>query len=150
MPQSHTQLYAHLIFSTKNRSPYLDKAIRSRVHAYLATLLRNMDSPYVIVGGVEDHVHLLFDLGKFRPPVEFVEKVKKDSSTFVKTLGEPYENFYWQRGYGLFSVSPTHRPDVESYIQNQEEHHRHQSFQEEYIGFLKRYGIDFDERYVWD
>lgn len=150
MPQSLTQLYAHLIFSTKNREPFLTASVRPRMHAYLASLIRDYDAPFVVVGGVADHVHLLFDMGKMRAPVDFVEHVKKESSKFAKTLGEGCQNFYWQRGYGMFSVSPTHREKLESYVRNQEEHHRTITFQEEYRDFLKRYGIGFDERYVWD
>ena len=150
MPQSLTQLYAHLIFSTKNHAPFLNPSIRPRVHAYLATLLRDYDSPHVVVGGVDDHVHILFDQGKMRSPVEFVEHVKKESSKWIKTLGDEFKQFYWQRGYGMFSVSPPHREKVEAYVQNQEEHHRSKSFQEEYREFLERYGIEYDERYVWD
>jgi REP element-mobilizing transposase RayT len=150
MPQSHTQLYAHLIFSTKERQPILDVEIRPRVHAYLASLVRDLGSPFVVVGGVADHVHVLFDMGKLHAPVEFVAKVKKESSKFAKTLGQRYGKFYWQRGYGMFSVSPTHRDSVADYVRNQEEHHRSKSFQEEYREFLKRYEIDFDERYMWD
>ena len=150
MPQSFTQLYAHLIFSTKNRVPLLDAEIRPRVHAYLATIIRDLDAPYVVVGGVADHVHILFDMGKLHAPVEFVEKVKRESSKFVKTLGAKYQKFYWQRGYGMFSVSPTQKDDVENYVRNQERHHRTKTFQEEYRGFLRRYGLPFDERHVWD
>ena len=150
MPQSLTQLYAHLIFSTKNREPFLGDDIRANVHGYLAELVRDYGSPYVVVGGVADHVHILFDFGKKHTPIEFVEHVKKESSKFVKTLGERFGAFYWQRGYGMFSVSPTHREEVEEYVRNQEEHHRAKSFEEEYRGFLRRYGIEFDERYVWD
>ena len=150
MPQSFTQLYAHLIFSTKNRVPLLDAEIRPRVHAYLATIIRDLDAPYVVVGGVADHVHILFDMGKLHAPVEFVEKVKRESSKFVKTLGAKYQKFYWQRGYGMFSVSPTQKDDVENYVRNQERHHRTKTFQEEYREFLRRYGLTFDERYVWD
>ena len=150
MPQSHTQLYVHLVFSTKDRYPFLDDAVRERVHAYIAALLRDLDSPYVVVGGVADHVHVFFDMGKLHAPTACVGKVKKDSSKFVKTLGARYERFYWQRGYGMFSVSPTHREDVEHYIRDQEAHHRVQSFQEEYLGFLKRYGLEYDESYLWD
>jgi putative transposase len=150
MPQSLTQLYAHLIFSTKNRKPFLDDDIRPRVHAYLATIIRDLDSPYVVVGGVADHVHILFDMGKMHAPVEFVENVKRESSKFVKTLGKQYKEFYWQRGYGVFSVSPTHKSDAEAYVRNQEEHHRTKTFQEEYREFLKRYGVEFNEEYVWD
>ena len=87
MPQSLTRLYAHLIFSTKHREPFLDEAIRPRVHAYLATIIRDLDSPWVVVGGVADHVHILFDMGKMVAPVKFVEEVKRESSKFVKTLG---------------------------------------------------------------
>ena len=150
MPQSFTKLYAHLIFSTKNRQPFLDEKIRPRVYGYLATIARSIDSPFVVVGGVADHVHILFDMGKMHAPVEFVERVKRESSKFVKTLGPRYGRFYWQRGYGMFSVSPTHLADVEEYVRTQETHHEKKTFQEEYREFLDRYGIEYDERYVWD
>ena len=150
MPQSFAKLYAHLIFSTKNRTPFLDDAIRARVHAYLATVVRDLDSPFVVVGGVADHVHILFDMGKMHAPVEFVEQVKRESSKFVKTLGPKYKEFYWQRGYGMFSVSPTLRDEAEAYVRNQEEHHRTRSYQDEFRSLLKQYGISFDEKYVWD
>ena len=150
MPQSLTKLYAHLIFSTKNRKPFLNDEIQPRVHGYLATVIRDLESPFAVVGGVADHVHILFDMGKMHAPVKFVEQLKRESSKFVKTLGSKYKDFFWQRGYGMFSVSPTHRADVEVYIRNQEEHHRKKTFQEEFRTFLKRYGIDYDERYVWD
>ena len=115
MPQSLTRLYAHLIFSTKNRERWLDDAIRSRVHAYLATTIRELESPWVVVGGVADHVHILFDMGKMMAPVKFVEQAKRESSKFVKTLGSQYAKFYWQRGYGMFSVSPKDRDEAERY-----------------------------------
>lgn len=150
MPQSLVQLYAHLVFSTKDRYPFLDVAICSKVHAYLAALVRDCDSSYVVFGGVADHVHILFESSKLQRPVDVVEKVKKESSKFVKTLGIRYGQFYWQRGYGLFSVSPTHREAVEEYIENQKEHHRTKSFQEEYRELLDRYGVSYDEKYVWD
>ena len=102
MPQSHVQLYSHLVFSTKNREPFLNELIRPRVHAYLATVIRDFGSSYVVVGGVADHVHILFDLSKHHSPVSIVEKVKKESSKFVKTLEPEQNQFYWQRGYGLF------------------------------------------------
>jgi len=150
MPQSLTKLYAHLIFSTKNRQALIDESIRPRVHGYLATVIRDLDSPWAVVGGVADHVHILFDMGKLHAPVEFVEQVKRESSKFVKTLGPKYRNFYWQRGYGMFSVGPSDRDEAEKYVRNQEEHHRSKSFQEEFRAFLKRYGIAYDEQYVWD
>ena len=150
MPQSLTKLYMHLIFSTKNRRPFLDDKIRERTHAYLATVVRDMECPYAVVGGVADHVHILFDMGKKHAPVAIIEHVKRESSKFVKTLGPQYQSFYWQRGYGMFSVSPTLLAEAEKYVRNQEEHHRHKTFQEEYRDFLQRYEIEYKEEYVWD
>jgi REP element-mobilizing transposase RayT len=121
MPQSLTRLYTHLVFSTKNRKPFLDEANRARIHGYLATVIRDLDSPWVVVGGAADHVHVLFDMGKMVAPVKFVEQVKRESSKFVKTLGAQYVEFYWQRGYGMFSVSPKDRDEAESYVRHQEE-----------------------------
>ena len=150
MPQSLTKLYAHLVFSTKNREPFLDEVIRPRVHAYIATIVRSVDSPWVVVGGVADHVHILFDMGKLHAPVEFVEKIKRESSKFVKTLGSSYKGFYWQRGYGMFSVGPADRGEAEVYVRNQEEHHRAKTYQDEFRAMLRRYGVEFDDQYVWD
>jgi len=150
MSQSLTKLYAHLVFSTKNRQPIFDDAIQARVYGYVATTIRNLDSPWVVVGGVADHIHILFDMGKKHAPVEFVEQVKRESSKFVKTLGANYKRFYWQRGYGMFSVSPKDRDEAEAYVRNQEEHHRTRTFQEEYRALLTQYGIAYDEQYVWD
>ena len=150
MPQSLTQLYAHLIFSTKYRQPLLAPAFRPRVHAYLAAIIRDLQSPWVVVGGIADHVHILFDMGKMVAPATFVERVKRESSKFIKTLSHPLQNFYWQRGYGMFSVSPKDRDAAEHYVRTQEEHHRHRSFQDEYRAILRRHGVEFDERYVWD
>jgi REP element-mobilizing transposase RayT len=109
-----------------------------------------MDSPWVVVGGVGDHVHILFDLGRTMAPADLVEELKRESSKFIKTLGQRYSDFYWQRGYGMFSVSPTHRAAVERYVREQEEHHRRQSYQEEFLSFLKRYKIKYDPKTIWD
>ena len=150
MAQSFSQIFLHVVFSTKGRQTWLDDAIRSRVHAYLATLARDCGCPYVHVGGTEDHVHMLADLGKGETLVSLVGKVKQESSKFVKTLGTPYGRFYWQNGYGAFSVGPTHVADVKAYIDGQIEHHRRHTFQEEFRAFLDRCGMAYDERYMWD
>ena len=150
MPQSLTKLYIHLVFSTKNRHPYLDGTVAPLVHAYIATIIRSLGSHYVVVGGMADHVHILFDLGKRHAPVAYVEQTKRESSKFMKSQGPKYRTFYWQRGYGMFSVSPTHLESVESYVRNQATHHRKRTFQEEFREFLERSGVQFDERYVWD
>ena len=145
MPQSLTKLYAHLIFSTKNCQPFLDDHIRPRVYAYLATVVRNLDSPWVVVVGVADHVHILFDMGKLHAPVEFVERAKRESSKFIKTLGTQYKDFYWQRGYGMFSVGPAQRDEAEDYVRDQQEHHRSKSYQDEFRAFLQRYDVEYGE-----
>lgn len=150
MPQSLSQLYVHLIFSTKDRFPFLKDDVAFRVHGYLATVVRDMGSPFVVVGGIDDHVHILFDMGRIHAAKDFVEQIKRESSKFVKSLRPNLDKVYWQRGYGIFSVSPTHRESVVQYIKNQEEHHRDKTFLEEYREFLNRYEIEFDEQYVWD
>jgi len=150
MPQSISRVYVHLIFSTKHRQRWLDDSVRPKVHAYLAVVARDMGCPYVVVGGVEDHVHMLMDIGKQALPINIVAKVKKASSKYIKTFGNEYSNFYWQAGYGMFSVGPTHLKDVRQYVENQVEHHKRVTFNDEFRTFLNRYEIDFDERYVWD
>ena len=104
----------------------------------------------MVVGGPDDHVHILADIGKRELPVDLVAKVKQESSKFVKTMGQEYGSFYWQNGYGMFSVGPTHVEEVKAYIEAQVEHHRKQTFQEEFRAFLERYSISYDERYLWD
>ena len=150
MSQSLSKLYVHLVFSTKHREPLLLAPVRDRVHAYLATVLKNQDSPAVKVGGTSDHVHALFRLSKNRALAEIVEEIKTSSSKWVKTQGQAFANFYWQSGYGGFSVSPAEVESVTEYVEQQEEHHRVVTFEEEYRKLLKSHGIEFDERYVWD
>ncbi|MBT3380152.1 MAG: IS200/IS605 family transposase [Lentisphaerae bacterium] len=150
MPQSFCQIHVHIIFSTKGRQRWLDDAIRPRVHAYLATLTRNCGCPCVVVGGPDDHVHMLVDIGKKVLPVDLIGKVKQESSKFIKTLGAEYGPFYWQSGYGMFSVGPARVEALKVYVEGQVEHHRTQTFQEEFRAFLERYRIPYDERYVWD
>jgi REP-associated tyrosine transposase len=149
MSQSLANLLTHLIFSTKNREPRLvDKDLRQRTHAYLATVLKDMQCPALIVGGVADHVHILCQLAKTQSVSDIMEHLKVSSSKWLKTEGS--RTFSWQRGYGAFSVSQSHVDAVISYIQKQEEHHRTITFEEEFRVILKRYRVAFDERYVWD
>ena len=150
MPQSFCQIYVHIIFSTKDRWKWLSADIRPRVYAYLATLARNMGCPYIVVGGTDNHIHIVLDTGKANKPVDILARVKKESSKFVKTLGLKYRHFYWQNGYGMFSVSPASVQDVVCYIENQEQHHRTVSFKDEFRSFLDEYGLKYDERYLWD
>ncbi len=151
MPQSLARVWIHLIFSTKNRFPFLsDKKVRADMHAYLAQMLREQDCETLIVNGVEDHVHALFALSRTNAIASVVKEIKRTSSGFAKDLSPTLAKFQWQSGYGAFSVSQSNLVDVVKYIEDQEEHHKRVSFQDEYRAFLKAYGIDYDERYVWD
>ena len=150
MPQSLHVLATHIVFSTKERRPSLKPNVRPRIWAYIAAVLRNLECDRVIVGGAEDHVHILCNLTKKHAPMKVIEIVKKDSSKFVKTLDDKLSAFHWQDGYGLFSVSPSHWQAVEKYISNQEEHHRKETFQEELRRILDKYGAKYDEHYLWD
>ncbi|HEV7395917.1 MAG TPA: IS200/IS605 family transposase [Pyrinomonadaceae bacterium] len=151
MSQSLVKLWVHLIFSTKNRYPFLsDRALRLDMHAYLASMLRSNNCETTIVGGVEDHVHALFALSKNHSLANVVKEIKRTSSAWIKDMSRKCQNFHWQAGYGGFSVSQSQVEEVALYIQQQEEHHKRVTFQDEYRAFLRKYGVEFDERFVWD
>ena len=151
MSQSLAKIWTHLVFSTKERYPFLtDQNIRHDLHAYLAKTLKSNNCPTLIVGGVADHVHALFVLSKNHSIASIVWEIKRSSSKWVKTQDSALRKFYWQEGYGAFSVSQSHVDQVEKYVLNQEAHHRKRSFQDEFRSLLKKYEIDYDERYVRD
>ena len=150
MPQSLARHLVHIIFSTKNRKPWITDSIRQPLHGYLAGVLVNLDSPAIMIGSGVDHVHVLCNLSRTISVAKLVEQVKKGSSKWIKTQDIVFTKFQWQSGYGVFSVSQSNCADVEKYIQNQREHHRTRTFEEEYRAFLKRHGVAYDERYVWD
>jgi len=151
MAQSLSRLWTHLIFSTKNRFPFLvDRTLRTEMHAYLAEMLRKHGCETRIVGGVEDHVHALFALSRTLPIASVVKEVKRTSSIWIKDVSRTVSKFHWQGGYAAFSVSQSNLAQVVQYIENQEEHHRRVTFQDEYRAFLRAYGVDYEERHVWD
>jgi len=151
MSQSLSKMWTHLIFSTKDRYPFLgDQTTREQTHKYIAGILRKNDSPTLLVGGVADHVHALFALSKNRSIAEIVYEVKRSSSKWIKTQDPRLKKFHWQNGYGAFSVSQSHVEQVRKYIAEQERHHRKVTFEDEFREFLRRYEIDYDERYLWD
>ena len=150
MPQSLSKVIIHIIFSTKYREPWQDRDVRPRMHAYVATICRDLDAEALRVGGVADHIHVVTTLPRTLSQAAMVETLKKTSSKWIKQLDSKYRQFYWQRGYSAFSVSPSQLNAVLEYVESQEEHHRTRSFQEEYRDFLRKYGVEFDERYVWD
>jgi len=150
MAQSLSKVLVHLIFSTKNRFGFLhDVELRRRVHAYLARVLNEHDSPAIEVGGGHDHAHALFSLSRNHAISEIVRKAKANSSGWIKTQGGLLTKFEWQAGYCALSVDPAQQEQVRRYILGQEEHHRIETFREEYLEILRDCQLPYDERYLW-
>ncbi|MCK6472017.1 MAG: IS200/IS605 family transposase [Planctomycetes bacterium] len=150
MPQSLATIRIHLIFSTKGRVCAIKPEIEPELHAYMAETLKSLDSPAVCIGGTEDHVHVLFSLSKSRALIDVIEKVKKGTSKWIKTKGPAFRTFYWQVGYAAFSIGKSNEAALVRYIHNQKKHHRKTDFKVELKAFLDRYGVDYDETYLWD
>lgn len=150
MPQSLSLVIVHVIFSTKQRLPFLDSESRTSMHAYLATIARDLDCDCYRVGGVKDHVHIAIRLSRTITIADLVEKLKTTSSVWAKKEFASLKKFSWQRGYGCFSISPGDLEALIHYIDGQPEHHRKRTFQEEFRAFLKKYHVEYDEAYVWD
>lgn len=155
MSQSLVKNLIHLVYSTKHRNRWIERSHQQSLFAYQAGIFRELDCPSVIVGGVEDHVHALFNLSKTLALSKVVDIVKSKSSKWMKIDGPKnpdfyWQSFYWQSGYGGFSVSESNAISVRSYIENQEQHHRTMTFQDEFRELLRRHGMECDERYVWD
>ncbi len=140
----------HIIFSTKYREPFIQEPVEAELHAYLGGICKNLECHPIKIGGYTDHIHILCMLSKKIALMKLLEDVKSPSSKWMKTKGSGYENFYWQNGYGAFSVNPAEVDTVINYIANQKEHHKTKTFQDEYRAFLKKYNVEYDERYVWD
>jgi len=151
MPQSLAKIILHTVFSTKDRRPFLrNKPLRDELHRYLGGILTNLDCQPLIVGGVEDHIHLLYTHSRTSTVADVVKELKRSSSTWLKAKAPELADFAWQSGYGVFSIGQSQMDDVRAYIAGQEEHHRKVSFQNEYRRLLERYDATFAERYVWD
>ena len=149
MPQSLSAVYIHLVFSTKERHPYFrDPALRMHLHAYLGGISKTLECPPIVVGGVEDHVHLLCRHGRTITQSDWVKELKRVSNLWLQKQG--VKDFQWQGGYADFSVSASNLDPVQEYITTQEEHHRKMSFQDEFRALLRKHNIEWDERYVWD
>lgn len=151
MPQSLSAIYIHLTFSTKERRPWLrDKPVRDKLHAQMGGISKTLGCPPLIIGGVEDHVHLLCRFGRTITQAEWVKELKRVSNGWLKEQGSDYADFAWQGGYADFSVSQSNLPQVKRYIADQETHHQKRTFQNELRTLLQKHGVEFDERYVWD
>ena len=150
MPQSLSKVYVHITFSTKNRQNLIDDSIKDSLYEYIGGVCKGLECNPVNVGGHKNHIHVLCILSRKVAQMKLLEEIKKRSSKWIKTKGESYSNFYWQDGYGIFSINPTEIDKVIDYIQKQDKHHKHNSFQDEFRAFLKKYKVEYDERYVWD
>lgn len=152
MPQSLAQIYVHLVFSTKNRTPWLrDVAIREQLYAYMASVLSDkVNSPALLINGVEDHVHALIRLSRRFAVMKIVQEAKTETSKWLKRQPQTSNDFAWQAGYGAFSVSASLVEEVKRYIQNQQQHHQRMSYQDEYRELCRRHGLELDEQYAWD
>ncbi|MFD2037120.1 IS200/IS605 family transposase [Belliella marina] len=150
MGQSLVKNYIHIIFSTKHRKPMIKSEFESRIHSYLGGICNQYESNPIIVGGYFDHVHILCLLSKKISIMDLVKEIKSKSSKWVKTLSPELASFYWQDGYGAFSVNPGQVGLVVQYIKNQHQHHLKKTFQDEHRSFLEKYKVEYDEKYVWD
>ena len=150
MPQSLAQIYVHIVFSTKDRYPFIESDVESQLYAYMAdTIKRSGGSPHLI-NGTADHVHLLSSLPRTMTLSKYIEEIKRNSSRWIKTKAVDYEKFAWQNGYGAFSVSRSRFDSVKRYIAGQKEHHQAVAFKEEFLAFLEKYGVTYDPEYLWD
>ncbi len=150
MGQSLVKNYIHIVFSTKHRQPIILPQYEHELHSYLGGICKNLDCQPIKIGGYTDHIHILCMLSKKIALMKLLEEVKSHSSKWMKTKDELLKNFYWQDGYGAFSVNPSEVDTVIEYIASQHEHHSKKTFQDEYRAFLKKYNVEYDERYVWD
>jgi len=150
MSQSLVKNYVHIVFSTKHRQPLIHPPYETELHSYLGGICKALECPVLAVGGYTNHVHILCMLSKKIALMQLLKEVKANSSKWMKTNDAALRNFFWQDGYGAFSVNPAEVDVVIKYINNQHAHHQKQSFKDEYRYYLEKYDITYDERYVWD
>jgi REP element-mobilizing transposase RayT len=149
MPQTLSNVLLHIVFSTKNREPMIRTEVEGALHGYLATACASHGCPAVQVGGTNDHVHICCRLSTTIAISDLVRKVKAGSSKWMKTHGPTFRHFAWQSGYGAFSIGASGLEELKMYIAQQEKHHRRRDFRAEFLALLKRYDIEYDERYLW-
>jgi putative transposase len=148
MTHSYRVHYFHLIWSTKNRTPWIDKEIQERLYPYLGGITKNHKGKLIEVGGMSDHIHMLIELSFIDKFSHFIRDLKSCSSLWIHQTFPQKKDFAWQEGYGSFSVSFSALEKVRDYIRNQEKHHEHQSFDQEYLKLLEHHRIQYDERFV--
>lgn len=150
MGQSLVKNYIHITFSTKHRFPFISESVGNELYGYISGICKKMECYPVKIGGYLDHIHILCLLSKKIPLMKLLEEIKAHSSKWLKTKDAALRKFYWQNGYGAFSVNPYEIEKVITYIENQKEHHKKKTFQDEFRAFLKKYKVEYDERFIWD
>ncbi len=150
MPQSLAQIYVHIVFSTKERYPFIQTNVEPELFAYKGGIIKKIGGIPYLINGAADHVHVLSSLPRIVTLSKYIEDIKRSSSRWIKTKNGMYEKFAWQNGYGAFSVSSSRMDSLKRYIAGQKEHHRTVTFKEEFLAFLQKYGIEYDEQYLWD
>ena len=149
MSQSLSKLYVHIVFHIKKGSVGINKVDSKELYAYMGAIIKDNESIPIVINGVENHVHILCVMSKNIALSKLVEEIKSHSSRWIKTKGEQYRLFAWQGGYSAFSVSSSIHDRTKRYIENQENHHKKMTFRDEYLLFLKQYGINYNEQYLW-
>lgn len=149
MAQSLSKVYVHIVFHTKYSKPLIRPEVEPELYNYIGAIINANDSVPIKINGVENHIHILVILSKNIPLSKLLEEIKRNSSRWIKTKGKEYNNFKWQGGYAVFSVSARGVENVKRYIENQKEHHKKESFKEEYLKLLDKHDVDYDERYLW-
>ena len=150
MGQSLVKNYLHISFSTKYRQKFISGKVENDLYSYIGGICKGLDCVPIKIGGYDDHIHILCMLSKKVTIIKLLEEAKSHSSKWIKTIDPGLQNFYWQDGYGAFSVNPAETETVIKYISNQRVHHQKLTFQDEYRALLKKYKVDYDERWVWD
>ncbi len=150
MPQSLAQIYLHIVFSTKQRYPFIEPNIERQLHAYMADTIKRAGGHSHLINGTSDHVHLLSSLPRTMTVAKYIEDIKRNSSRWIKNKSVEYKKFSWQNGYGVFSVSRSRLESVRRYIAGQKEHHQTVTFKDEFLAFLEKYGVQYDPQYLWD
>ena len=150
MPQSLAKILIHAVFSTKNRGDLITSKIEGELYRYTYGIIANHSSKLITANGTSNHVHLLISLGRTMDISRLVAEIKRSTSMWIKSKGNGFENFYWQEGFGAFSIGQSQVRTVSKYIANQKSHHSKCDFKDEFRELLNRYEVDYDERYVWD
>lgn len=150
MPHSLFKLLVHIVFSTKNRADFIVPEVEESLFRYIHGIVENNDSKLIIGNGTANHIHLLISVGKKTNIPDLIGDIKRGSSIWIKKQNKNFSDFYWQAGYGAFSIGQSQIVTVVNYIKKQKEHHKKQDFKDEFRTLLKKYEIEYDERYVWD